>query len=63
MTYDINTEIAAFVGMLLLNEDDPQEWTIEDAEYNMQCWTEEEIETPEGMTAELLLAEWNSQIA
>lgn len=37
MTYDINTEIAAFVGMLLLNEGDPQKWTIEDAEYNMQC--------------------------
>ena len=62
MTSNTNTEIRAFVAVLLLNESDPQVWTVEDAEYNMCCWAEEGIETPESMDPEQLAAEWNRQI-
>ena len=61
MTYDLNTEISVFVGNLMLNESDPQPWTVEDAAYNMDCWAEEDIKMPEGMTPVMLAAEWNEQ--
>lgn len=63
MMYNLNIETSAFVGDLIMNESDPQPWTVEDAAYNMECWAEEDIEMPEGMTPEMLTAEWNEQFA
>ena len=56
-------DLVSFVGITLLGDSDPAPLTEEDAAIDIDEWTNEGVELPDGITASALASEWNCQLA
>ncbi len=60
---DHGNDLTQFVSDLMFyDSSDPEPMTIRDAYINIQEWTKEGVEFPEGLTPEILMIEWNGHI-
>ena len=40
-------------------QEKPTPMSVADAQYNIDCWKEDEVDMPDGLTAEMFADEWN----
>ena len=64
MTHDeLMQEVSAFVACCFYDlHDEPTPMDIAEATWTMENWRQDDVEYPEGITPEMLVEAWNSQI-
>lgn len=61
---DIMAETRAFIRSVLLDGSRVREpMTILDAQYNLDCWENDNVELPAGINAVILRYVWNEEVA
>ena len=55
----MNDDVLSFVAYLFTDGRGKKRYTLDAAQYDIDQWTEDGIELPEGLTAEVLMREFN----